>query len=78
MLSPIKSHPVSVCHCVGVHGVKRLPFKEDFSKVTFSWKHTIAHSFSTLDMIVIQLTMVSLLLAGGRKLLFSQLSSLQI
>lgn len=48
--------------------------KEGLLKVTFSWKHTIVHSVSTLDMIVIQLTMVSVLLAPGRKLLLSQLT----
>lgn len=57
---------------------KAASFKEGFSKVTFSWKHTIANSVSTQDKIVIQLTMVSVLLAWGGKLLFSQLSSLQI
>lgn len=57
---------------------KAASFKEGFSKVTFSWKHTIANSVSTPDKIAIQLTMVPVLLAWGGKLLFSQLSSLQI
>lgn len=70
---------VSFFHChAGLRGVKLLLFKEGFSKVTFSWKHTIANSVSTPDKIVIQLTMVSVLLAWGGKLLLSQLSSLQI
>ena len=79
MLLPIKSHPFLFFHChAGLRGVKLLLFKEGFSKVTFSWKHTIANSVSTPDKIVIQLTMVSVLLAWGGKLLLSQLSSLQI
>lgn len=53
-------------------------FKEGFSKVAFPWKRTIGHSVSTPDMIVIQPTMVSVLQARGRKLLFSQLGSLRI
>lgn len=52
---------------------KAASFKDALSKVTFSWKHTKAHSVSTPDMIVIQLTGASVLLVWGGKLLFSRL-----
>lgn len=83
--SPVPLDPNAFTHQVsssvsfppcGPAWCKAASFKGGLSKVTFSWKHTIAHSVSTRDMIVIQLTVVSVLLVWGRKLLFSQLSSL--